>query len=156
MNSRIPPAFAQQYLLAWLLTFALFAPPAAHTASSCDIAIRLDAVMVSSNITKVGFPSLLDDFQNPVIFFRKKLEAGVSLNTKCYVCHEHGTRMTSDTWEYDPITGAGPTNTAWSGLVKYLAQTNGVASFDCTSTRTGPDTWSDPACGFGTPYPSDI
>ena len=110
----------------WLLS-----TPAARSANACEWVVRLDAVMVSSNQTAVGFPPLLPEPQNPMLFYTRKVTRSHSLQSSCYICHEEGHHETSDVWEYNPLTGAGPDHTAWNGTVEYHARTNGVASYDC-------------------------
>jgi RHS repeat-associated protein len=124
----------------------LMAAPTLHALNSCDVKLRLDAVTVSSNFSAVGFPPLTTNLQNPAIYFSKKVETEVRINNQCYVCHEQGYRVTSDFREYNPLTGAGPTLTAWSGSAAYHSETNGETSFDCQSQRIGPSAWTDPAC----------
>jgi hypothetical protein len=88
------------------LSPALAAPEApAPAPSSCTVAVRLDAVMVSSNKSLAGFPSLLPDAQAPEIFFTKHVETEFSINNGCYICHERGREVLSDYWEYDQATG---------------------------------------------------
>src|SRR5213593_2281624 len=98
-----------------LLSLLLISAPLAQAVSSCEVAIRLDALTVSSNISKVGFPAFIPDRQNPTVFFRKTVNTRQTLNNACYICHEQGNRTTSDTWQYDALTGAGPNQIAWSG-----------------------------------------
>ena len=140
----------------FLLGLLIASAPVARATSSCDIAIRLDALTVSSNSTRTGFPPLLPDHQNPTIFFRKKVDINESVNNACYICHERASYTVSDTWIYDELTGAGPTLLAWSGSKTYHAETNGQTTIDCSSSRIGPNQWSDPDCEPVHPSPSDV
>src|SRR6266496_767766 len=150
---RIPQA---RRFYSFLFGLVLATAPAAQATSSCDIAIRLDALTVSSNITKIAFPPLLPDHQNPTVFFRKKVDIHESVNNACYICHERANYTTSDTWAYDGLPGAGPTRLAWSGSKTYHAETNGQTTIDCSSTRIGPEQWSDPDCEIVHPSPTDV
>jgi RHS repeat-associated protein len=141
------------------LSQALAAPETpAPAPSSCTVAVRLDAVMVSSNKSLAGFPSLLPDPQAPEVFFTKHVETELSINNGCYICHERGRQVLSDYWEYDQATGEGPYRTLWSGSISYHSETNGIGAYDCTATRTAaePLEWSDPGCGFAKPLPVDV
>src|SRR5262245_33662375 len=138
------------------LLLLLLSVPLAHAVSSCEIAIRLHALTVSSNISKVGFPALISDRQNPTVFFRKTVNTRQTLNNQCYICHDQGHRTTSDTWEYDALTGDGPNLIAWSGSSTYHAETNGQTTVDCFATRTGPNSWSDPSCQTLSVFTPDV
>ncbi|HXJ57699.1 MAG TPA: RHS repeat-associated core domain-containing protein [Verrucomicrobiae bacterium] len=140
----------------WMVLLSLhgwWPPPAA---GSCDVVVRIDGVMVSSNRSAVGFPPLLIDSGNPAIYFKKTVRQEATINNSCYICHENGHRITSDSYRYDPVTGAGPLHVQWSGSIRYRSETNGLGAFECISTRTGPDQWSDPACGFSIGVPPEV
>src|SRR5262245_65513235 len=87
-------------LIAQLNTVPAATDVPAPAPSSCTVAVRLDAVMVSTNKSMVGFPSLLPDPQAPEVFFTKHVETELSINNSCYICHERGRQLLSDYWEY--------------------------------------------------------
>lgn len=138
-----------------LLTFllGLTLPVAGQSDASCGLAVRLDAVGVSSNIFKRGFAALLDDAQNPTIYARRQTSFSGSNKRDgqdCFSCHHESSQNTAETWEFTSLFSLIPTNTARSGNISYLTILGGLTTKNCTSTRStsGPDTWSNPACTF--------
>ena len=126
---------------------------AGRSDSGCGLAIRLDCLDVGSNSFKRGFAALLADNQNPTIYARRQTSFS-GLNRRdgqdCFSCHHVSSQTTAETWEFTTLFNLVPTNTARSGHISYLTETNGVVVKNCTSDRstTGTDTWSNPTCQF--------
>ena len=162
MNSQLPSirAFAAHWFPcgALLLAFIALTPAASgqsgRVGGDCGLAVRLDCVGVGSNSFKRGFAALLADNQNPAVYARRQTSFS-GLNRRdgqdCFSCHHVSTQNTADTWEFTTLFNLFPTNTARSGHISYLTETNGVVVKSCTSDRStppAPDTWSNPTCQF--------
>src|SRR5438552_17767392 len=48
--------------------------------SACNIAVRLDVLTIATNKTKTGFPPLILDYQNPIIYFQRKIDTNVVIS----------------------------------------------------------------------------
>ena len=122
----------------------------------------MDCLTVATNRTKTGFPPLLIDYQNPAIYFQKYVagtnrfewhgsnerrdEWGECPNTEDLSTSQFAV----DTWNYNPDTGAGPTNSFFSGQKHYYYDYKVHASCDsttnfftdqCAAYRSGLSSW---------------
>ena len=145
-------------LVFWFIVLAFHFISVSTSNAACGLEVRLDTITVSTNCTKVGFPALVRDPQNPTIYFHKEITNynsqsydAESSTYLCLTCHDRYSSGTRSMYGFSLTNLTTPVCTDFFGTVNKTITsraTNGEAIIDnCTYSTSNLNDWSsNPGC----------
>ncbi|MEI7733782.1 MAG: hypothetical protein WCO56_29725, partial [Verrucomicrobiota bacterium] len=142
----------------WGLLLGLHLGVTQTAAAACGLEVRLDVITVATNYTKVGFPALVRDPQNPTIYFGKEITNYNSQSydaegytISCLNCHDSYSAGTRAVYAFSLTNLTTPTCTDFFGVINKSVtyrDTNGFpVNESCNFSTTSLGTWTaNPGC----------